>query len=207
MEEYKDWGISAGASATAVQMVTWRLIRLIACATLVACHALPGTAILDFSLDASACHISIGGKQQRCNTRCVGCVREANFFRKTPRHTCARMGCSLSPAIPPNPPRQPPLSHLTQSHTAAVHGLQKIKRYVHQQPHPLHFERSLQLVSRHFTVLPVTVLSRRHLAACPGFKIKRQEGKKRKHVCDSNPLRIRHVLFIFWESLISVVSL
>lgn len=103
MEKHKDWGISAGAPATAVQMVTWHLIRLIACATLVACHALPGMATLDFSLNAAACHISIGGKQQRCNTRCVGCVREANFFRKTPRHTCARrlrLGCSLSPAIP-----------------------------------------------------------------------------------------------------------
>lgn len=51
-----------------------------------------------------------------------------------------------------------------------------------------------------------SVLSCQHLAASPGFKIKRQEGTKNQ-VCDSNPLMIRRALFFFWESLISVVSL
>lgn len=134
MEQHKDRGESLPVlPATAVLMATWRLIRPIACATLVACHASTSASI------PCACHISVGGKQLRRSTRCVGCVRGANFFRNAHRHTRARW---LSPGFffffssPPNAHQPSPVPYYA---TARSGGLQEIKRYVHQQPHPLHF--------------------------------------------------------------------
>lgn len=150
--------------ATAVQMATWRLNRPIACATLVACHASTSASI------RCDCHISIGGKQLRRSTRCVGCVRGANFFTNTHRRGGSRRVFFLF--LSPNA-HQLSLSHITQ-------------RAAGDQTICSSTTSSSPFLSGRFTsscaastVLPATVLSRRCLAARPGFKIKRREGRKK----------------------------
>lgn len=139
-------------------------------AVLVTCHAATSALI------PAACHISISGEQLRRSTRCVGRAQGANFLRSAHRQrsrsvALARVFFFLNaPSLP--------LSRLTQPRG----GLQEIKRYAHQQPHPLHFRAVApsrlappRAASR---VLPAAVSSRRCLAARPGFKVKKREEKK-----------------------------
>lgn len=165
MEQHKDRGESLPVlPATAVLMATWRLIRPIACATLVACHASTSASI------PCACHISVGGKQLRRSTRCVGCVRGANFFRNAHRHTRARW---LSPGffffsfpLPPTPTNLP-LSHITQPRGAA--GCRRSNDMFINNLILSIFERSLHLVSRRCDSSPSHSLISAVLGSPPGL--------------------------------------
>lgn len=127
-----------------------------------------------------ACHISIGGKQRRRSTRCVGCVRGANFFGNTHRHARARW---LSPgffffSFPL--PQRPPTFPVPYYATARRGGLQGDQTICSSTTSSSPFSSGRSTSSRAAsTVLPATVLSRRCLAARPGFKIKRREGRKK----------------------------
>lgn len=107
--------------------------------------------------------------------------KEANFFKKKTttksKHTHTRCLFLV-------------FSHLMQSHTVAARRLQEIKRDIHQQPHPLHFQQS-PTSSRTASKFSQSTQSYLNSAGSPiWFR------EKKKRICDVNPLKIS-VVFPF----------